>query len=837
MEQVKLLVYAAEFMYKLKTAPPPFPMKKHYLLPALAVLSYMIPCSTGMGLPPVKGTQAVFEITPAVVVKDPPRFGANIDPPSMSHWSTEPWHNQWWQGPNPNPISARVKGTASGGSATTLENNKGNKISFYDVFRDGFFDGGTVAVYRLENGKMTLLREGKIATYQASKDGPNQLTFAESGPEVKEGDEYVITTVRTDFPTTTTRTWGDNPWWLYNGLALSNGLEKKLYEGGVRVTISKDAPPGGGGGSLALTVGVGAWLLSNQQADWPRLHDGKTYTLHLWLKQSGMASGAVDVHIGALSTASFQVTGDWKEYSYDFTAAPPKGTDRFDIGMKEPGTLLIDNITIVEKDGPPPYGFYPQIIDTIKRFHPSTLRLWVLQENRGFGKCLDDALGNPADSNLTFCEIYGARTTTPLGLHQQLELCALAGTDPWIITSTLFSAQEQKNLIEYLAGPADSPYGKKRAAWGRKEPWTDTFHQIKLEMGNETWNGMFAPQNFSGRPAVYGAYSDFMFQQMKSSPWYKADKFQFVINGWAAQTKNDQWGYGANALKNCPSAQGIDIAYYTGGWDSVGLMKSDSMDESWMNILTFSRRMLAPRAQEFKETAEAIAAEQGRPGTVQALVYEAGPGYTLPAPGKFNIKEQEEGKSLAHAINSLDIFMSNLRLGFGDQSFFIFKNGHYWASHNRQWGEHIAWKALGMRNSLLTGDLITATAKEMVTMDLPETKADVVSQTNSADKKVKSFPPVPDMPMVDCYPFRENNRYSFMLISRRLDAPTQVTLQLPYEPETSYTLHTLSGDSPALHNINEEVVKVVTQEKQGMTKKFTVSLPPYSVLVIVNQAK
>lgn len=812
----------------------------------LSATGAIVPVVSCLALPPVKGEKAVFEISPTVVVTNPPRFGANILPPGMTHWNTEPWHNQWWSGGNWNPITARVKGTASGGSATTLEDEgkdgKGPKIGFWGVFHTGFFNGGTAVVYRLEDGRMAVVREGKIASFEASKtpDAPNRLTFAETGPEVKAGDEYVLTTHATDFPETDPRP-------LFGAISAEK-TDKDLYDAGVRVGIVPDAPPGGGGGSLALTippecsghrVSVGGWFISGEREDNPRLNEGKTYTVRLWLKQTGMPSGRVDVRVASLATEELTVTPGWKEYSFDFVGGPPAGksAERFDIGTTEAGTLFVDNVTIVEKDGPPPYGFYPAVVETLKRFHPGTLRLWVLQENKGFGKCLDDVLGDPAGSNLTFQEPHGAGTTTPLGLHRQLELCAQVGADPWIITSTIFSAEEQKNLIEYLAGPPDSPYGKKRADLGREQPWTGAFGRIKIEMGNETWNPSFAPQNFPFRGAVYGAYSEFMFRQMKNSPWFKPEKFQLVINGWIAQTKNNEWSFGANALKNAPSAQAIDIAYYTGGWDSVGLMKADNREESWMNILTFARRMLVSRAREFKETADAIAAEQGRPGAVQCLVYEAGPGYTLPGPGKLNRAEQEEGKSLGQAINSLDIFMSNLRDGYGDKSFYEFKNGNYWASHNRQWGEHIAWKALGMRNALLTGDLITAIPKEMVTMDLPETQADVVSQTNSADKKVKSFPPVPDLPLIDCYPFQDGKRHSFMLISRRLDGATKTTLELPYEPESNYTLYSLGGDSPALHNIDGEIVKVVSEEKTGMTKSFTLDVPAHSVLVIVNQAK
>ena len=824
-----------------------FAIHPHVLLVGFAIVLF-VPSGLLLAFPPTQGDRAIFNISRNVVVNDPPRFAVNIDPPAMNHWDTEPWHNQWWLFPNPNPVTARIKGFATGGSTTTLEDEKGQKIGYYDIFRDGYFDGGTAAIYRFEHNTVSLVREDKIASYKASVHGPNKVTFSKSGPEVKAEDIYILTTERTNFPASVTRTWGENPMQLCNGFSFLDHNEKELYAAGVRVSLDPDAPPQGGGASFALTIPfgwsggrirLGNWFLCGDRDDLPRLHQGKIYTLHVWMKQRGMAAGIVDFNIANLAKPSFEVSDKWKEYTADFTAGPPPNrmAQGFDVGTKEAGTLLIDNITIVEKDGPPPYAFYPQIVDTLKRFKPSTLRLWVLQANNGFGRALDDALGNPAESNLTFQETDGAKTTTPLGLHQMLELCAEVGTDPWIITSTMFSAQEQKNLIEYLAGPPDSAYGKKRTAWGHKAPWTETFHQIKLEMGNETWNGMFVPQGFPGRGAEYGAYSEFMFRAMKSSPWFHPDKFQFVLNGWSAQPGLESWAFGASALRNAPSAQAIDIAYYTGGWDAVGLLKSDSPEESWMNILSFSRRLLVPLALRFKQTADTIAAEQGRPGALQCLVYEAGPGYTLPGPGKFNREEQEEGKSLGQAINSLDIFMNNLRNGYGDQSFFAFKNGHYWASHNRQWGEHIIWKALGMRNRLLQGDLITATPQTMVSLDLPETKADIVSQSNSSDKNVKSFPAMPNLPLIDCYPFRKGMHYSFMLISRRLDSPTKVTLNLPYEPESIYTLYTLSGKSPNLHNIDEEVVRVITIEKEGMTRSFTLEIPPHSVLVLTSDEK
>ena len=192
---------------------------------------------------------------------------------------------------------------------------------------------------------------------------------------------------------------------------------------------------------------------------------------------------------------------------------------------------------------------------------------------------------------------------------------------------------------------------------------------------------------------------------------------------------------------------------------------------------------------------------------------------------------------MAQAINSADSFMTNLRLGYGPQAFFSFKNGHYWSSHNRKWQEHIAWKALKMRNTLLEGDLITATAKEMVTLDLPEAEADIVSQTNSADKKVRKFPPLANVPMIDCYPFKSGKQYGFMLISRRLTGDTPVTLDLPYAPSSAVKVYKLSASTPGAHNIDDEVVKVEEETRNDFKKSYTLSVPPFSVYVLVNEAK
>ena len=810
----------------------------------LSLLYYIIYISPLQGNSSDNSNAAEFEIHDEIVVRNPPRFGANIIPPGMTHWNTEPWHNEWWAFPYLNPIHAMIRGYATGGSEWTLDDNgkngKGQKIGYYDVFRDGFFNGGQARVYRFDNDSVSLVRDSKIAQYQASTNGLNKITFESAGPAVQAGDMYILSTVRTNIPIEMTRTWSQSPWVLCTGYRLSN---KAHYQDGVRMVLSDDAPPVGGKLSLVLkvpkgwmggAVGIGDWLISGQRADNPRFHSGSVYRLDAWLKLGKGLKKDVSVKIASMGSAKLKIDDEWRCYSTEFFGAPPKSkcAEALEFSLDGGGDFYIGNVRIIERDGPDPGEFYPVISRSLRAYHPGTLRLWPLQVHNGFGKSLDDALGPPSSANLGFQEGGGASPSMVVGLHQQLMLCQQVGADPWIITSTLFSEQEQRDLIEYLAGSPDTPYGAKRNAWGRKEPWTSAFHSIWIEMGNETWNLMFKNQGFPGNGAAYGAFSNYMFKQMQGSTCFEHDKIHFVINGFVGQPSADSWAFGAAALRKCPLAEAVDIALYTGGWDAVGTPVLSDNSERWRNILTYAIRFLFPLAKQFKDTLDKIAIQQGRAGSVRPMVYESGPGYTLPKPGYFNEEEQREGKSLGQAVNTLEVFMNNLRLGYGDQDFFLFKNGHYWASHNRNWQEHIVWKALSMRNNLLKGDLVRVVSKNVPTIDLPATQVEISSQAAFSNKALRQLPAVQGLTAVDCFPFRSGNSYSVMFVSLRDKDDTAVTVSIPQVGFELGKIYQLASSDPSINNIEDENLSVTCNDCRIRKGTIKATLPPHSVTVI-----
>jgi hypothetical protein len=798
-------------------------------------------------LPAVKDDGgARFAIVDTVAVPHPPRFGVNLEPPAMSHWNTEPFHNEWWGGPNPNPLEVRVKLVASGGAGDYIEckteQEGGRKwtpgLGSWDTFRDGFFDGGDVWVWRYEGGQARYVRQAAIREFRASKAGPNRIRV-DPGPEIRAGDEFVMRVVRRDIPKDGERTMQGNPAVFGRLSILDDRARKAFIDAGGSMDIPADAPPGGGGGSLRITVpaqaapvSIGYWLMYTQRADAPRFTPGASYRLSFWAKQVGM-DRPIEVKVGEMAKRELAIGPEWSEYTIPFMGAAPKETDPLLFTARGPGALYLDEIHIREIGNVPPDAIYPHVEDALRRYRPGMLRLWALQRNVGYGRSLDAGLGPVSAANQEFEQTRGGVTGAPVDLHQQLELCERIGAQPWIVVSTLFTPDEYRNLIEYLSGAPDTPYGGKRAGRGHPRPWSESFPRIGIELGNETWNRMFSGQGFNSRPKDYGQYAELVFRIMQAVPGFDRTRYTFILNGWTNGIDR-KWGYSPLAIAECPSADVSGLAFYTGGWDAVGVIKAEDQRWGWFNILTFSYRMLRPRTEQFMAMIRDMAAERGRP--IAAAVYEAGPGYTLPGPGKFNLDEQREGKSMAQAVNALDIFMLNCANGYADQAFFTFRNAHYWSSHNRTWGEHIAWKALALRNTLLAGDLITAKAMRLPTVDLPEAEAEIVSQSNSADRNVRKFPAMAGVPLIACHPFRDGKRYATMLYSRRLDAATPVTLDLPFEPKSDVHIHRLGDGDPSAHNIDQEVVTVREEIRHDAARSYTLTLPPSSVAVVVMEA-
>jgi hypothetical protein len=117
--------------------------------------------------------------------------------------------------------------------------------------------------------------------------------------------------------------------------------------------------------------------------------------------------------------------------------------------------------------------------------------------------------------------------------------------------------------MEYLGGDVTTPYGAKRAADGHAGSWFDDLPGIKLEAGNESWNGTFAPYSYTPAFEPYFDRAQEMFSTIKSDPVYTsnvASKLKLIVNGW-------QWvpWYTKSAIDAVAAADAVSVSAYTAG--------------------------------------------------------------------------------------------------------------------------------------------------------------------------------------------------------------------------------------------------------------------------------
>ncbi len=108
--------------------------------------------------------------------------------------------NNWTADGGMEPIILRYKGTATGGSSTTIVNDAGATTSAEEAIADGFFDDAEVRVYRVVDARVRLLRTNRVLRYLASAASGYALVLDEEGPPVQAGDLYFLTLLRDDAP-------------------------------------------------------------------------------------------------------------------------------------------------------------------------------------------------------------------------------------------------------------------------------------------------------------------------------------------------------------------------------------------------------------------------------------------------------------------------------------------------------------------------------------------------------------------------------------------------------------------------------------------------------------
>lgn len=586
-------------------------MKKHFLLAVPLLLSMPLSAWPEESSPSVDR----YKITDQVQQKDLPNFSTNLGFGPFAPWNGDVRVNTWSLPFASGPIHFQHHGQADGGGEDWLQHKENPRLSVWDQARSGFWDGADVYIYRLENGVLNLLRKSKVTKSSIGNDEATgkpteeKIWFEEKGPAVKPGDFYVLRMKKDTMP-------------MQIRKAILGGSEVPLLCGYCKTTGNADwrfdeanvAPEGGSKASLRIDMkeatpenpaGPWHWFVTqgkDANAGIVRFKEGKKYRAQIWLKQQGMSDPRVKLQFGTVMRTTVDVTGEWQKFEFDLPVDNPElpyatsqhdGTRMWIAGVS-PGTLWIDNFMIYQTDAAP-FAVMREEVEIIKKFKPHTLRLWGGLDSPSLEYWLSKGFEQP-----TMMSGYG-KTGTPVlaSLSEVLEVCKEVGADPWLIVNPWFSAEENAGLMEYLAGPPDRGLGKLRAQHGHPEPWIKTFGKIYIESANEAWNQMMR-YAMPSQPERYAAVADRQFRELKASPYFARDKFEFIANGWDNSMKPDGWT--RRVALASKEADRVDIAYYFGGWEKNSTAPSgdeEAKNEVYQDKLLATALEFGPKVVDF----------------------------------------------------------------------------------------------------------------------------------------------------------------------------------------------------------------------------------------------
>ena len=269
-----------------------------------------------------------------------------------------------------------------------------------------------------------------------------------------------------------------------------------------------------------------------------------TYKLTFRAKGTG-GSNEVSVSVSRVTGSGTQtylsqnitLSPYWQDYTLSLSPSE-KGSSIGTVALKfqlAQSSMLLDDVALTAPAGSQnPTAFRDEVVSTLQALHPGTIRF---QDANGasLGGGIDNEIAPAfARTRSGFSEQETERDDISIGLHEFLQLCQATGANPWYIVPVGISTSEMQNLIEYLGGASNTPYGAKRAALGQTAPWTSVFSKIYLEIGNEVWNDAIFHGAAMPNPAAYGNHASTLFAAARSSTSYAPNSFSLVLGSWGA---------------------------------------------------------------------------------------------------------------------------------------------------------------------------------------------------------------------------------------------------------------------------------------------------------------
>jgi len=525
-------------------------MREHSILITVTVLSSFVPLGLG-----ATTQDTDIAITETVEQSPVQRFGINLGGTNF-YDAGQMMKNLVFADPGFEGEIYQSTIRCAAGSATTCEDeNPGS------TWPDGFWQDATFEFfYGAAN-----TRTGVVSAYKAAADKRRGVfTFSDTGAVPAKAD-YMI--VRKSMAGSVAAGWTPA---LSGGASISAELSDLPPETAGKRALRFEAPPGG-------NASVTSYFDSFNGRSFLRLNG--PYALRFKAKAvGGTQKRSISVMLQRQTAPNItyiskkvDLADEWTSYTLNYTAAESgaqAGSIMLRFGTAGDGAFLLDDVSLTEENTDPgnPTEFRDAVVATLKTLRPGVLRFWANQLGETLDNLIAPAFGRQRSGYTAW---YREPSGISYGLHEFLQLCEAIGADPWFVVPSTFSPAEAANLIQYLAGPATSPYGAKRAARGHAAAWTGSFRKIHLEFGNEAWNGILKGGNIE-YPEPYGQRAQAIFEAMRNEPTFERSSFDLVLGGQA------EWpGRNASIQNNCNNNDSFALATYM-----MGTVDSYSSTES-----------------------------------------------------------------------------------------------------------------------------------------------------------------------------------------------------------------------------------------------------------------
>jgi alpha-L-arabinofuranosidase len=520
------------------------------------------------------------------------------------------------------------------------------------------------------------------------------------------------------------------------------------------------------------------------------------------------------------------LTNSWQDFQFPFTGHEDGtyyGPIMVSFGVHDAAVLLDDASFTETPAHDNPTAYRNAVVERLRQLHPGILR--YMDNGTSFGSTIDNLIAPPfARERAGFSEGDKEQQNIPIGLPEFLVLCQAVKAEPWFTMPSAMTQREARNLIEYLAGPATSPYGAKRAALGQTEPWTSVFPTIHLELGNETWNwGSFAGEAIP-HALAYATRVSAIFGAAKESPLYNPAKFDLIMNGWVAVPWWDE-----QELSLPTHADTIDVAPYT-----FNPFDDASSTEAIFGPMLAEPESLDSRPTGFIPQQAKLAAKAG----VKLAVYEVNLGTSQ---GKVSQQALEDAvPSLGAGLSVAEHMLLMLRDdGVTSQAMFALPeyvngfsnpNNPNPAELVKLWGSVVDMG--GQTNRVRPTFLAEQLANSAIADRMLETKVSggdpTWDQPESPNSKVK----IDGAHFIQSFAFTDGKRCSLVLFNLSRTSSLPVTFSGPVAPHGPVQVSRLT--SAKITDSNEFAQNVTTTHDSlpSLDPAAQYALPPFSMTVL-----